>query len=252
MVNGTRSDVHGYTSTNFLSQPSALGPPIHSCPVFGCNGCPPSICNHGVVPVVDNDQDGLDDGLESAVADAFTPLYGVSAYEPDQFATFGNYVPQTITSLVGTNPPFSYYRVQPLGLGSDANGTQLFALRVDYLTLWNADNGLPGGNSGCLYSYVGLDSVVNAVSGHELDAERSVMLLAAPAINGRYNPDPKAYSLYTLYTAAHEGTFFDQSAYYSFPPLYRQAIMRSSPYPYLSTARIHSIQMVILLPRFIL
>jgi hypothetical protein len=42
------------------------------------------------------------------------------------------------------------------------------------------------------------------------------MLLAAPAVNGGYNPDPGAYKLYTLYTAAHEGTFFDQSSYYNF------------------------------------
>ena len=37
-------------------------------------------------------------------------------------------------------------------------------------------------------------------------------------VNGSYNPNPNAYSLYTVYTAAHEGTFFDQSAYASFSP----------------------------------
>jgi hypothetical protein len=124
----------------------------------------------------------------------------------------------TVTSLVGTVPPFSYYRVQPLGLATDPNGNQVFALRIDYLTLWNADGGLVGGGAACAYSYVGLDGVVNQVSGHDLDAERSGMLVAAPAVNGSYNPDPNAYSLYTVYTAAHEGTFFDQSMYASFSP----------------------------------
>jgi len=124
----------------------------------------------------------------------------------------------TVTSLVGQVPPFSYYRVQPLGLEHDSNGNQVFALRIDYLTLWNADGGLLGGGAACLYSYVGLDSVVQELSGHDLDAERSAMLVAAPAVNGGYNPDPNAYSLYAVYTAAHEGTFFDQSASGGFYP----------------------------------
>ena len=48
----------------------------------------------------------------------------------------------TVTSLVGVLPPYSYYRVQPLGPGMDASGNPTFALRIDYLTLWNADGGL--------------------------------------------------------------------------------------------------------------
>lgn len=86
-------------------------------------------------------------------------------------------------------------------------------LRIDYLTLWNADGGLVGGGPACLYSYVGLDGVIGELSGHDLDVERSVMLIAAPAEGGSWNPVPSAYSLYAVYTAAHEGTFFDQSAY---------------------------------------
>jgi hypothetical protein len=39
------------------------------------------------------------------------------------------------------------------------------------------------------------------------------MLVAAPAVNGGVNQDPSAYSIYAIYTAAHEGTFFDQSMY---------------------------------------
>jgi hypothetical protein len=124
----------------------------------------------------------------------------------------------TATSLVGTVPPFSYFRVQPLGIAVDANNNQVYALRIDYLSLWNADGGLIGGGGTCAYSYFGLDSVINEVSGHDLDAERSGMLVAAPLVNGGFNPDPNAYSLYTVYLAAHEGTFFDQSAYGDFSP----------------------------------
>jgi hypothetical protein len=175
----------------------------------------------------DQDGDGLPDNevgggpgdLEDAVAEAFTPDYYISAGEQQQFAAFGNYVPWTVTSLLGTSPIASIpHHVSPLGLVTDSSGNQLFAIRVDYLSLWNADGGLVGGGAACFYSYFGLDNVINQVSGHELDAERSVMLLAAPAVNGGYNPDASAYSLYSIYTAAHEGTFFDQSEYADFSP----------------------------------
>ena len=52
----------------------------------------------------------------------------------------------TITSLAGTSP-FSYYRVQPLGVATDPNGNQVYALRIDYLSLWNTDGGLIGGDA---------------------------------------------------------------------------------------------------------
>jgi hypothetical protein len=187
------------------------------CPVWGCGGPPKPI----IPPIAFNpdlDQDGLPDAFESSVADNFTPYYGPSAGDQQQFATFANSVPISITSLVGTVPPYSYFRVQPLGLATDSNNNQLFALRVDYLTLWNGDGGLIGGGAVCAYSYVGIDQVVQQLSGHYFDAERSGMLLAAPAVNGGYNPDPTAYSLYTVYTAAHEGTFFDQSEYINISP----------------------------------
>jgi len=215
----TFQDSSGNTTT---AVPKALvhgpgSPPI--CPAWGCGPCPPRICTGPIGGIItDNDQDGLPDDLESAVADNFTPYYGISSGEPDQFATFGDYVPMTVTSLVGTVPPFSYYRVQPLGLTTDNNGNQLFALRIDYLSLWNADNGLVGGGGACWYSYVGLDQVINQVTSHDLDVERSGMLVAAPAVNGGYNPDANAYGLYAVYTAAHEGTFFDQSMYGVFSP----------------------------------
>jgi hypothetical protein len=162
---------------------------VKGCPTLGCVGAPLPPPVHASV---DFDQDGLPDALEAQIADQFTPLYASSTGEQQQFATLGNYVPLTITSLVGTVPPYSYFRVQPLGLATDPKGNQVFALRIDYLTLWNADGGLIGGGPACLYSYVGLDGVVGQLSGHFFDAERSGMLVAAPAVNGGYNPDPTA------------------------------------------------------------
>lgn len=171
----------------------------------------------GPTDLTDADADGLPDVLEGQVADNFTPIYGISSGEGDFFATFGDYVPQTVTSLVYP-PPFSYFRVHPLGLATDVNGVQVYALRIDYLTLWNADGGLVGGGAFCAYSYFGLDSVIGQLTSHELDNERSAMLVAAPAVNGGYNPDPNAYSIYSVYLAAHEGTFFDQSTFADFSP----------------------------------
>lgn len=203
-----------------VSAASRIPPPRGPiCPAWGCGGPPKSPIPIPIVPFdPDLDQDGLPDGFETSVANNFTPYYGPSGGDQQQFATFANAVPISITSLVGTVPPFSYFRVQPLGLATDSHNNQLFALRVDYLTLWNGDGGLVGGGAVCAYSYVGLDQVVQQLSGHYFDAERSGMLLAAPAVNGGYNPDPNAYSLYTLYTAAHEGTFFDQSDYINVSP----------------------------------
>ncbi len=78
--------------------------------------------------------------------------------------------------------------------------------------------GLVGSSGTCATSFVGLDGVIGQLTSHFFDAERSGMLIAAPAVNGSYNPNASAYSLYTVYTAAHEGTFFDQSAYAPFWP----------------------------------
>ncbi len=183
-------------------------------------GAPSATVRTSLTPLdsPDLDQDGLPDDFENQVADNFTPVYSISGGEEQQYATFGNYVPMTVTSLVGTNPAYSYFRVQPLGLATDQNGALVYALRVDYLSLWNADGGLIGGDAPCAYSYFGLDEVIGALTGHDLDAERSGMLLAAPVVNGGFNPNPNAYSLYTVYTAAHEGTFFDQSMYADFSP----------------------------------
>lgn len=182
-------------------------------------------CCHQLPGSSDTDGDGLPDSnwesapseFETHLALQFMPVYSISTGEQQQFAKFGDYVPWTVTSLAGTTPPIGYHHVVPLGLAYDQNGNQMYAIRIDYLSLWNADGGLVGGGAACFYSYFGLDSVIQQLTGHDLDAERSVMLVAAPAVNGGYNPDTTTYKLYTLYTAAHEGTFFDQSIYYDFP-----------------------------------
>lgn len=93
----------------------------------------------------------------------------------------------------------------------------LTILHIDYLTLWNHDSGLVGGGVFCAYSYFGLDQVIQQLSSHDLDNERSAILVAAPTVNGNFNYDPNAYSLYGIYAAAHEGSFFDQSVFY-YPP----------------------------------
>ena len=38
-------------------------------------------------------------------------------------------------------------------------------------------------------SYLGFDQFVQAVSGHDLDAKRSAMLVAAPLVNGQIQTD---------------------------------------------------------------
>ena len=114
------------------------------------------------------------------------PNYHISTSEQQQFSTYGDYVPWTVTSTVGPNPN-SYYHVTPLGFANDASGNQLGVVRVDYLSLWNADGGLLGGGAPCFNSCFGIDQVINQLSGHDLDAERSVMLLAAPVQYGSYN-----------------------------------------------------------------
>ncbi len=167
----------------------------------------------------DLDLDGLPEDFENQLADNFTPVYGVSRGESNYFARFGDYVPQTVIQRLGPVPPVSHFRVQPLGLATDANGTLVFAMRIDYLTSWDADDGLASGGAFCLYSYFGLDALIQLLTNHELDNERSAMLVAAPAIDGGYNPDPNAYSFYSVYLAAHEGkAVFDHSIFADFWP----------------------------------
>jgi uncharacterized protein DUF4214 len=171
------------------------------------------LCN---VATYDGDQDSTVDQFENQVADAFTPYYHVSAYDPDQFATFNDSTsaPESIKQLFGTTP-ISHFRVHKEGFAYDANNNTVGVLRIDYLTFWNYDSGLVSGGS-CAWNLFGLDDVLAALDGHYLDHERSAMLVAAPISNGDYNLDPANYSIYNIFTTGHEFTLTDQSTWYSY------------------------------------
>lgn len=165
----------------------------------------------------DNDADGLDDSFENTVADYFTPVYLVSNNEADSFCTFANYTPQTVGTLYGQYP-LSYFRVTPYGFITDIYGQQYSALRIDYLTLWNHDGGMVGGGGACAYNLLGINSLINQLSDHVIDNERSATLLLAPVTTpNTYNSDPSAYASYAYFMAAHEGTFTDKSTVF-YPP----------------------------------
>lgn len=169
-----------------------------------------------VASTYDADLDGLPDLFENQVANAFTPYYRVSVGETDSFSTFANNSTQQIVvpPLLGQTP-FSYFRVQPLGFAS-SQGTLFSVLRIDYLSLWNHDSGLVSGGL-CAYSLFGLDDIIASLSDHDLDNERSAVLVAAPVQGYNYNTNASNYYSYDYYTAAHENTITDQSAYTS-PP----------------------------------
>jgi len=173
----------------------------------------------------DGDSDGLDDGFEGSVADAFTPVYHVSWGE-QPWTGFGMFAdqPSLYTVWARTNPPVppvSHYRVQPLGFGTNGAGQQVGVLRVDYLTLWNWDDGLDVSGAciadlAFLGGWVGFSAglILDGLQWHEFDPERSAALLVGPVAEPWvYNQDPGAYAAYSYYTAAHERTFTDHSMY---------------------------------------
>lgn len=176
-------------------------------------------------PGSDADGDGISDSTEAQVGDLFTPYYHVSTDERSgtAFGIMGDYVPETAVSLHGPVPPYSYFRVKPYGFYVDGSGTQYGVLRIDYLTLWNRDDGLSI-SGGCqvnlsialgLVGY-GVSEFLSGLGSHSLDNERSLMLVSAPTSGyNTYNANPYSYSAYFYYTAAHEGTLFDQSAGYN-------------------------------------
>ena len=169
-----------------------------------------SLCS---VSAFDGDQDGLPDDFENSLANAFTPQYHVSWGEPDSYATMQDFVPQTLKSTFGPNP-VSHFRVTPVTITTNPHNGQLESfLRIDYLTLWDHDSGLVGG-LGCAF---GLAPFAAGLMSHPLDDERSALLVSAPAPNGTYNTDPNAYHSLSIYTAAHENTFGDQSMYHDYP-----------------------------------
>ncbi len=172
----------------------------------------------------DADFDGLPDAFESAVADAFTPVYHVSTGEQPGtgFALFGDFVPETVVQSFPAVPPISHYRVTPVGFATDSTGRQIGFLEIDYLTLWNRDDGLQIGGDCQTYAAIlggliglGLTDLLDGAESHPLDNERSAVLVGAPTSGFQYATDPAAYSGYSYYTAAHEDTFFDHSAYWS-------------------------------------
>jgi hypothetical protein len=170
------------------------------------------------VATFDGDNDGLPDSFENALADAFTPNYHVSGSETDNYATFLDSTTLNVKQRFGQNP-VSHFRVLPLSNPVRFNphsGRWESLLRIDYLSLWDHDSGLVGDYCG-LGGFPGLEGT----GPHELDGERSALLVSAPAACSQYgcevNTDPNAYSALSVYTAAHENTFVDESMYDDFP-----------------------------------
>ncbi|MFN7963965.1 MAG: PKD domain-containing protein [Thermoanaerobaculia bacterium] len=169
----------------------------------------------------DADLDGLSDSLEENLAWAFAPAYFVSAGENagTSMSRFADSLPQTPTTLASRVPPFIHYRVTPVGV-SYGTGTPFQLVQIDYLSLWNRDDGLEISFfcDASLYALSwygvgpGVDLGVHLLAHpHALDNERSAVLVAAPLASAN---NPGAYAAYDYYTAAHEFTFgFDHSAY---------------------------------------
>jgi hypothetical protein len=173
----------------------------------------------------DLDHDGLPDNFENQLSDLFKPSYHVSRGEPDNFATFANSVPMTVQQRLGPNP-FSYFRVKPLGFTSTTASpghpsVEFGIVQIDYLTLWDHDSGLDvsalcDGLIAVCADVLGVDliNLVGLLSGHDLDDEHAAALVVAPTLSpGQYNFDPTQYSAINYYTAAHEGTITDHSAF---------------------------------------
>lgn len=74
---------------------------------------------------------------------------------------------------------------------------------------------------GACNAFPGLNSLEGIIA-HDIDNERSAVLLAAPIpgndpYNSAFNLDPYAYSAYSYYTAAHENTVVRKNQYIHFP-----------------------------------
>lgn len=166
----------------------------------------------------DDDSDGLQDKMERQLADNFTPAYYLSRFERSGtgLSLFQDRTDMLIPSQVfpTSGPPVvvSYYRVTPLGK-SGGRGY----LQIDYLSLWNRDDGLPitpaCGSDIDLLSFFGIWSSAFAIDlpGHNLDNERSAVRVFAPLVGGAYNTDSNAYKIDRVFTAAHELTRVDRS-----------------------------------------
>ena len=193
----------------------------------------------------DADGDGIDDGLESQVADSFSPNYHVSAGEREGtgFATYGNFTPTTILQTFGPTPPLSYYRVTPstrvdeVDIFDPSTGDLVDVffqryVRVDFLTLWNRDDGLvitpacvisAGASLDAAFNWVtgivgaGVTTLLSTqeITGHLLEDEHSAVLVSSVTSNPNlWSTDINDYSAIAYFTAAHEGTATDHSAYF--------------------------------------
>jgi len=180
----------------------------------------------------DYDGDGLSDKLEVGLADGFTPRYHVSAGENSGtgFATFqDNENQQLIQSVFGSTPPISHYRVKPLGVYTRiADGLQYGLIQINYMTLWNRDDGLPlSAFCGTLTPLFNIDPIQGS---HALDNEWAAVLVAAPVVNGTYDTVKANYKMYEVFTSAHRGKgIFDTSMYYNL----------STPFPIDSHIRLY-------------
>ncbi len=171
----------------------------------------------------DADQDGLDDGLEAQLASGFMPIYHVSAGEQPGtgFARFQDTASLAILQNLPAVPPAVHWRVSPLFV-ANLNGVPQQFLQIDYLTIWNRDDGLEIGGVcrfeaavlGGLVGF-GLVSALDGLLSHPLDPERSAVLVSAPLAGAG---DPNSYRSLSYYLASHEGTFTDHSIY--LPPPY--------------------------------
>jgi hypothetical protein len=166
---------------------------------------------------IDNDADGLHDKLEAGLANGFTPIYHVSAGENPGtgFARFLDSVPQTVdlNQPIQVIPPISHYRVKPLGIFTRvSDGLRYGLIQINYMTLWNRDDGLVASGFCPAYPIINLTNLLN----HPLDNEWTAILVAAPVVNGGYDPIKANYKMYEVFTAAHQGVqVFDQSMYFS-------------------------------------
>ena len=129
-------------------------------------------------------------------------------------------VPQTVKDRFGQNPVL-YYRVTPLYIRYNPYRYMYESfIRIDYLTLWDHDSGLPD-TTGCDITPP-FESIIGSLGGpHDIDNERSALLVSAPVFDPYnawgFNLDANQYSALSVFTAAHEGEFTDQSAYHNFP-----------------------------------
>ena len=189
----------------------------------------------------DSDGDGIPDDLEAQLADAFTPAYHVSANENagTGFATFQDSVPMTVQTVNGSTPPISYYRVEPsdyIDAQYDPNSGQYVYhryFRIDYLTLWNEDDGLVGSitcplDVGWTLAYAvswmsafygaDLSALTTGLGGHPLDNEHSAVLLAVQVGGPSDMTIPLDYTQYSAvryFAAAHEHTVTDRSSVFT-------------------------------------